>query len=160
VSKAFTREDDIPVPEITRPAAAPSVVHLTAQGAERLRQELQDLQHQRAELSRAAETDPAVRELDLRIREIQQMLASATVVQTAGEPDVVRFGSEVTVRSDNDGEESRYRIVGPAEIDIERGCISSVSPLAKALLNRKVGERVRFKYPAGEDTLEIITVRS
>ena len=68
--------------------------------------------------------------------------------------DQVRFGATVTVR-EPDGEESRYRIVGADETDIDRGWVSWLSPIAKALLNARLGERVRLRLPGGERELEI-----
>jgi transcription elongation GreA/GreB family factor len=118
---------------------------------ERLREELSQL-----ELLRSSEG--ATDLLEHRIRETRQKLAQAVIVETPSAPGIAGFGSTVRVRSSRDGEESQYRIVGPAEVDLERGWISSVSPLGKALLQRKVGERFRFKYPAGEDTLEVLEV--
>jgi transcription elongation factor GreB len=56
------------------------------------------------------------------------------------------------------GNESRYRIVGVDEADIERGWISWLSPIAKALLNSRLGQRVRFKIPAGEEEWLIVGV--
>ena len=75
-----------------------------------------------------------------------------------GPADVVRFGATVTVR-ESDGNEASYRIVGVDEVDLDRGWVSWVSPIAKALLNSKQGERIRFKFPSGEETLEVLDVR-
>ena len=63
----------------------------------------------------------------------------------------------VLVRSSS-GEESRYRIVGVDETDIDRGWVSWVSPIARALVNAQVGQRVRFKFPSGEEELEIVEI--
>ncbi len=71
--------------------------------------------------------------------------------------DRVRFGATVTVR-DNAGEEMCYRIVGVDEADIDRDWVSWLSPIARALLNARRGERVRFKFPAGEKELEIVAI--
>jgi transcription elongation factor GreB len=60
----------------------------------------------------------------------------------------------VTVR-ESDGNETRYRIVGVDEMDLDNNWVSWMSPIAKALLNRKCGQRIRFKFPSGEETLEI-----
>jgi len=60
----------------------------------------------------------------------------------------------VTVRESN-GSETRYRIVGVDETDLDNNWVSWMSPIAKALLNRKPGERIHFKFPSGEETLEI-----
>jgi transcription elongation factor GreB len=70
---------------------------------------------------------------------------------------VVRFGAHVTVR-ESDGSETSYRIVGVDETDMDRNWVSWMSPIAKALLNRKRDERIRFKFPSGEETLEIIEI--
>jgi transcription elongation factor GreB len=64
----------------------------------------------------------------------------------------------VTVR-ESDGAEATYRIVGVDEMDIDRNWVSWMSPIAKALLNGKRGARIRFKFPSGEATLEIIDIR-
>ena len=58
----------------------------------------------------------------------------------------------------SDGEEDCYRIVGVDEIDLERSWVSWASPIARALLNARVGERVRFKFPSGEEELEIMQI--
>ena len=62
----------------------------------------------------------------------------------------------VTVREA--GTEARYRIVGVDEVDFDRGWVSWLSPIAKALLNKRIGERVRLRTPGGEKELEILTV--
>jgi transcription elongation factor GreB len=96
--------------------------------------------------------------LDQRIRYLGQSLDSAVVVPPpVGAEERIRFGATVTVK-ERGGGESKYRIVGVDEIDIERGWVSWLSPIAKALLNAKLGQRVRFTLPAGEQELEIVGV--
>ena len=56
------------------------------------------------------------------------------------------------------GEESTYRIVGVDEADVDRDWVSWVSPIARALLNARLGQRVRFRFPAGEDELEVVRI--
>ena len=63
----------------------------------------------------------------------------------------------VTVR-DSAGVESRYRIVGVDELDSERGWVSWLSPLARALQNASLGERVTFATPSGSQELEIVAI--
>jgi transcription elongation factor GreB len=69
----------------------------------------------------------------------------------------VQFGATVSVRNQQ-GEEMEYTIVGVDETDWERNHISWLSPVAKALLKRRVGEHVRFRTPAGKQNWEIIKV--
>jgi transcription elongation factor GreB len=69
----------------------------------------------------------------------------------------VRFGATVTVR-ETGGAESVYRIVGVDETDFERGWVSWLSPIARALLNAKVGQQVAFATPRGLAALEVTAV--
>ena len=85
----------------------------------------------------------------------ERAAAMATLALNPGphEPLPASFGATVTV---HDGrKESRYRIVGVDETDLARDGVSWFSPLARALMNAKVGDRVRFKVPAGEKQLEV-----
>ena len=96
--------------------------------------------------------------VDQRIAHLGQSLNSAVIVPRPIEPQIrVHFGATVTVRERN-GAETRYRIVGVDETDLENGSVSWLSPLAKALLKAQVGERVRFKFPSGEEELEIVKI--
>jgi len=96
--------------------------------------------------------------LGQRIAHLRQSLDSAVIVpRPIGPQDRVRFGATITVRED-DGEEACYRIVGVDETDLDRGWVSWLSPIAKALLNARIGQRVRFKFPSGEEELEIVNI--
>jgi transcription elongation factor GreB len=163
MSKAFTRESDLPeTPPImpARPSLPPGVRnYITPGGAEHLRQEMEQLAHKRSELAAKGEADRSkLQLLDQRVSEIDQSLQSAVIVHPPTEADQqVRFGATVTVR-DRVGLESRYRIVGVDEVELDRDWISWRSPVATALLNKKVGERVRVRLPAREEEFEILDV--
>jgi transcription elongation factor GreB len=97
--------------------------------------------------------------LDQRIMQLEESLQSAEIVPPPDGPaEFVRFGATVTVR-ESDGSEAIYRIVGVDEIDLDRGWVSWQSPIAKALLNGRRDERIRFKFPSGEETLEILNIQ-
>lgn len=155
MSKAFTRESDeapetrsLPPLRALLPPGAKN--YLTPGGARRLQQELADLQRQRAAANPAG--------LDAKILRLRQSVESAVVVEAPPPPwEQVRFGATVTVRN-SDGEETRYRIVGVDETDLDRNWVSWLSPVAKALLNALLEERVRFKFPAGETQLHITAI--
>ena len=168
MSKAFTRDEN-EGPDIPEVVPAPSLIapgaknYITPGGAEKLRAELQRLlEVTRPELTDARDDPDAKRQLarlDQRIRQLEESLHSAEIVEPADDGgDVVRFGAWVTVR-EPDGQETTYRIVGVDETDPENNWVSWMSPVAKALLNRKRGERVPFKFPSGEAALEIQEVR-
>src|ERR1035437_3883354 len=166
MSKAFTREDDdneepvLPTPVSLLPPGTKNF--LTPGGAERLRAELVRLNDERSGLLGRAATDPEVKrevaQLDQRIRYLQQGLASAEIVTPPGpKADKVQFGATVTVR-DGHGVESVYRIGGVDEADFERNEVSWLSPIAKALMNAQVGQKVPFKFPKGAAELEIVKI--
>ena len=89
-----------------------------------------------------------LREIDRRLRFLTKRLDKAVVVDTAAQEnrDCVYFGASVSV-TDQNGETFTYSIVGLDEVDPGRGRISWVSPLARALIRARLGERVRFLSP-------------
>jgi transcription elongation factor GreB len=166
VSKAFTRESDeasgdeiVPLRPHT-PAGAKR--YITKQGADRLRQQANELlEEKRALLNRgnagSTDTTARVRRIEAAIQRIQQVLDSVIVAEPPADPGKVGFGASVEVR-DHAGEVETFQIVGPDEADPNQGRISSISPLARALVNRLPGETVRFSSPAGERQLTILAV--
>jgi transcription elongation factor GreB len=167
MSKAFTRESDDapeePVASRLVPTLPPGAKnYLTPDGARRMREELnQLLENERPNLSASpdkAEAERQMQLLDHRIRYLQQSLQTAVVTgPPAATEDRVRFGARVVVR-ERSGAEARYRIVGVDETDIDRGWVSWQSPIARALLNARCGQKVRLKLPSGEEELEIMGI--
>ncbi len=96
-----------------------------------------------------------LRELDKRIQYLGGLLKDVKVVDPANiRGDTVCFGSTVVVLGD-DGKEKEYTIVGEGESDYIPGSISEKTPIARALLGKKVGAVVTAWRPAGEIELEI-----
>jgi transcription elongation factor GreB len=104
-----------------------------------------------------------LREIDRRIRFLNQRLENAVVVNNSdriangGDPEQVFFGATVQY-SDSEGTETTIRIVGVDEVDLERSYVSWVSPIAKALIKAKVGDTVKIQTPAGPKEIDIIAV--
>lgn len=166
MSKAFTREsDDAPespaLPPLRSALPPGAKNYLTPDGAQRLQRELDELGKQRtriAALPGANEQKPELQSLDQRMLRLRISLESAVITLAPPPPwEQVRFGATVTVRNER-GEESQYRIVGADETDVDRGWVSWLSPIAKALLNARLGHKVRFKFPDGETQLEITRI--
>jgi transcription elongation factor GreB len=168
MSKAFTREEtdgpEIPdLPPLTSVLSPGAKNYITATGAQKLRDELQRAveitRPSLASLSDDPEAKRQLAKLDQRIAQLEESLQSAEIVAPPDGPtEIVHFGVTVTVR-ESDGSEATYRIVGVDEIDIDRGWVSWLSPIAKALLNSRRGQRVPFKFPSGEEILEIVDIR-
>jgi transcription elongation factor GreB len=105
-----------------------------------------------------------LREIDRRIRFLNQRLENAVVVNNqerianGGDPEQIFFGATV-LYSDSDGVDTQIRIVGVDEVDLEKGYVSWISPIAKALIKAKVGDTVRIQTPAGVKEIDILDVR-
>jgi transcription elongation factor GreA len=91
-----------------------------------------------------------------RINKIEDALSRAEVIDPKKlSGDRVKFGARVTLEDIDNSNQVVYRIVGPEESDIEQGTISVTSPVARALINREVGDEVKVKAPGGVRTYEI-----
>jgi len=104
-----------------------------------------------------------LREIDRRIRFLNQRLENAVVVNNSdriangGDPEQIFFGATVQY-CDSAGIETTIRIVGVDEVDLERGYVSWVSPIAKALIKAKVGDTVKIQTPSGLKEIDIVGV--
>ena len=151
---------------------------LTREGFTKLQEELEFLRTKKreeianrlheamegGELIENAEYEAAKNEqafVEGRIKELEILLATARVIDDAAvhqrATGTVQVGSTVTIQEEN-LEPEIYTIVGAAEANPVRGKISNESPLGKALLNRKEGERVQVDAPAGSFSVTIIKV--
>jgi transcription elongation factor GreB len=178
MSKAFTKENDEQDDDAEVEASQPSGVknYITPQGHARMKAEFLHLMDvERPEMvsvvSWAAKNGDRsengdylygkkrLREIDRRIRFLTKRLDIAEVLDPATREttDQVFFGATVTV-ADDKNEEHTYSIVGMDEIDLARGRVSWISPIAKALMKAREGDVVRLQTPGGERELEIIEV--
>ena len=153
MSKAFTREDDSE--ESFAPQRAPlppgTQNYITSSGAAKVQAELERLLQRKRDGSANASA-PGI---DARIQYLQNLIRTFVVVEP-GSSEVVRFGSRVTVNQN--GVEERYWIVGVDEIDLENDHISWLSPLARALMAKRVGDTVEFRAPSGIQRLRILSI--
>ena len=98
-----------------------------------------------------------LREIDRRVRFLIKRLEAAEIVRSSGrETDQIFFGARVKVRGASG--ERTIRIVGIDEVDPANGCVSWISPIARALIKAREGDVVRLRTPAGEEKLEILHV--
>ena len=153
----------------------PGSKYITAEGYQHLAKELDHLWFElRPEVTRAvsaaaAEGDRSenaeyiyrkkqLRQIDSRVRHLRKRLEDMKVVTTTPDnPDKVFFGAWVTVENE-EGEEQRYRIVGPDEFDMQEDYISMDSPVAKALLGKRLDDEVNLVLPGGKTNLIIIDI--
>ena len=99
-----------------------------------------------------------LREIDSRVRFLTKRLEQLEVVDsTPPDKNKIYFGAWVTLE-DDEGQVSRYRIVGPDEFDIAEGKLSMDSPLAKALLGRNLDDEINLQTPAGQTCYCVIEI--
>jgi transcription elongation factor GreB len=98
-------------------------------------------------------------EIDRRVRYLGKRLETLRVVDTVpSDPQAVFFGAQVEVERIDTGETSRYRIVGPDETDAKLGWISIDSPLARAMLKKRVDDEFEAQLPGGIAHFVIVEV--
>jgi transcription elongation factor GreA len=95
--------------------------------------------------------------LEGRIMTIDAMLKNAVIIESNGPSDTVILGSRVTVIEEGFDPET-YTIVGSAEANPGDGRISNESPLGKALLGQKAGDKVAFEAPGGLVEMELVRI--
>lgn len=155
-----------------RPPRTAGTALITPEGEARMRAEFHELWHVRrpqvtqAISEAAAQGDRSenaeytygkkmLREIDSRVRFLTKRLEALKVVsEKPSDPNKVYFGAWVTVE-DEDGKESRYRIVGPDELDLKKNLISIDSPLARALIGKALDAEIKVQTPAGEQLLYV-----
>ena len=95
-----------------------------------------------------------------RIQELESALSHAQVIDpTKLSGEKVLFGATVSLCDDDTGDEKKYQIVGQYEADLEQGKISLLSPIAKALIGKQIGDIVDVRTPKGEKSYEILDIQ-
>lgn len=149
-------------------------IYLTETGLNELKKELEVLKLEKrpaviealkearalGDLSENAEYDAARNEQALvegRIVELEKLLEKAVILEKVT-TDQVSLGNDVTIKYVEDGETEKYSIVGSTEADPFSNKISNESPIARAIMNAKVGDVVTVESPAGSYQVEIIEI--
>ena len=154
----------------------PKDVILTPEGLEKLKLELVDLQTNRrrevaerikearafGDISENSEYDDAKNEqamLEARIAQLEDKLRSAQVIDASSlSSDIVRVGSLVDVKDEDNNRAEQYTIVGSTEADPANHRLSNESPVGKALIGHKKGDVVSVPAPKGERKLKIVKI--
>lgn len=158
-----------------RPPVTPGSKFITPEGHARLQQELDQLwrverprvtlavseaaaQGDRSENAEYTYGKKRLREIDSRVRFLRKRLDGMVVVsQAPSDRQRVFFGAWVTLE-DEQGKDQRYRIVGPDEFSAAPGWISMDSPLARALLGKRLDDALTVHTPAGEREFVIVAI--
>ena len=155
---------------------AKEVIYLTAEGLQKLKDELNHMRsverpaisaaiaeaRDKGDLSENAEYD-AAREaqglLEMRIAKLEQTLTNARVIDESKiDKSKVQILSKVTLLNHNNNKQVVYTIVSENEANLREGKLAIGTPIAKALLGRKKGDRVDVEVPAGMIHFEILDI--
>jgi transcription elongation factor GreB len=179
MSKAFVRESDEEEDKPEEPDALPLGFknYMTPQGHRPMQEELRRLLRverpkvvdvvswaagngDRSENGDYIYGKRRLREIDRRIRFLSKRLEIAQVVDPSQQKnlDQVFFGATVTYAHER-GTERTITIVGVDEADLDRGQVSWVSPIARALMKAREGDIVEVRTPAGIDHIEVLEIR-
>ncbi len=155
-------------------------VFLTKEGLEKLQAEMHHLKTVRrkevaarikeareyGDIVENSEYDDAKNEqafVEGRIKDLEQLLRNARIIEeddgSAAENHEVKIGSTVEIKDVESGEEFVYTLVGSAEADPSENKISNESPVGRAIIGRKAGEKVEVEVPAGIMEYEIMNIR-
>ena len=164
MSRGFVKEgDQEELPMVPQRAYLPEGVanFVTREGMDQLLNEKEELINERENLNIGNENEKRIANnyINAKLQLLNERIADARVVETEGQSvDEVTFGATVTVRSSMAGNLQTFRIVGVDEADISSGKISFISPLAKLLMNKKTGDRVKLKRDKEDIVFEVIEI--
>lgn len=96
--------------------------------------------------------------VEARIRELEYLIENATVIEE-GDSSEVRIGSTVEIKYIDDDEVEEYKIVGSTEADPFENKISNSSPIAQAIIGKKVKEKASVESPNGNYEVEIVSIK-
>lgn len=96
---------------------------------------------------------------EARIAELEEKIGRAEIIDISKlSGDTVKFGANVTLVDEDTDEEKSYQIVGESEADVRSGKISVGSPIARALIGKKVGDSVEVSTPGGGKSYEVLKI--
>lgn len=162
MSRGFVKEDDQEeLPIVPQRAYLPEGVtnFVTPAGMSQLLAERQMLENEKSNLSSARENEKRIElnYINAKLQLLNNRIAEARLVDLTVQPkDEIRFGATVTLKTDAAKNTQTFQIVGVDEADISKGKVSFISPVSRALINKKSGDKVTLRQ-AGKDVVFEIT---
>lgn len=168
MSRAFTKEEAPEGPIIVPPRAAlpPGVPnYVTPRGLAALRAEREALGAERSRLAADTEADGRQREMQAlatRLRQLEERIASAKLVEPRENPQEVRFGTTVTAQTYADGQPEgaprTFTIVGVDEANAREARVAFTAPIARAVMGLRAGDEAPLQTPKGPKALRVEAV--
>lgn len=164
MSRGFVKEDDQEeIPIVPQRAYLPEGVinFVTRTGMDQLLTERKMLIDERENLTGTSENEKRIdlNFINAKLQLLNNRIAGAKVVDLKEQPQhQIRFGATITLKTEITGVIQVFQIVGVDEAAIAKGKISFISPLARALINKKAGEKVTLKRDIGDIVFEIMEI--
>lgn len=164
MSRGFIKEgDQEEIPILTPRAYLLDGVtnYVTQVGMNKLLDEKQKLISEIENLDAANDNERRIasNHINAKLKLLNERIISAQVIELEKQsPDEVWFGATVTLKIDDEPKLQKYQIVGVDEADVSQGKISFISPLAKLLMSKEVGEKAVLKLSNGNRTYEIMEI--
>ena len=164
MSRGFVKEDDQEeVPLVPPRADLPEGVtnYVTQVGMDGLLVEKQQLLNdiENLEITDENERRITINYINAKLQLLNNRISSAKIIDLSAQPkDEIRFGATITLFKPKENCNCQYQIVGVDEADISKGKISFLSPIAKLLLNKKVGDKAILKLTKEERVFKILDI--
>ena len=164
MSRGFVKEDDQEeVPIVPQRAYLPEGMtnFVTRNGMDQLLAEKEALINEKENPGITDENEKRIslNYINAKLQLLNDRIAGARVVDLKEQPQSeIRFGATVTIRAEASGNIQIFQIVGVDEANIAKGKISFISPLAKALINKKAGDRITLKRDREDIVFEIMDI--
>ena len=164
MSRGFVKEDDqeeVPLvpPRADLPAGTENFV--TQNGMDALLEEKEDLLHQQESLDLSQEKEYRIsfNHINAKLQLLNERITSAKIIDQKKLPeDEIHFGTTVTFQNIETNINQTFQLVGVDEANISKGKLAFTTPLAKALLHKKVGEKAILKLGEKENIFEIVKI--
>jgi len=162
MSRGFVKEEDQEeVPIVPQRAFLPdgATNFVTQTGMDQLLAEKQMLINEKENLSNTSENEKRIslNFINAKLQLLNNRIAGAKIIDLNEQPqNEIRFGAKVTLKTKVPGKTQIFQIVGVDEADIAKGKISFISPLARALINKKPGDKITLKQNREDIVFEIL----
>jgi Transcription elongation factor len=164
MSRGFVKEDDQEeVPIVPQRAYLPEGVtnFVTPYGMNQLLAEKQMLVNERNNLNNANENEKriALNYINAKLQLLNNRIAEAKIINLNEQPqNEIRFGAIITLKTEASKDIQTFQIVGVDETDVSKGKVSFISPIARVLINKKIGDKVILKQAKKDIVFEIINI--
>ncbi len=165
MSRGFVKEDDQEETPLVPPRAdLPEGVtnFITENGMSELLAEKQALLNEKSTIEASTEQEKRIASnfINAKIHLLEERIAIAKIVNLTEQPqDEIRFGATVTLKIGTNSKHQTYQLVGVDEADISKNKISFITPIAKILIGKKVGEQAILKLAKEDRVFEVMGIK-